>query len=465
MFSGRTRLSEECGVTNNRVLLVEDDEPLRLTQEMYLRREGFQVTALASSAEALRCLTAEQFPVVVTDLRLGDGDGLQVLAAVKERAPETEVIVITGHGSVDSAVEAMKAGAYDYLTKPVDPDDLVLTLNKALERVRLRRQVAHLTQEVARQAGFANIVAVSAEMRELMNSVAQVARNDATVLIEGESGTGKELIARYIHHTGLRATGPFVAVNCGALPESLLESELFGHVKGSFTGAVAEQKGLFEAADGGTLFLDEISETGPAFQVKLLRILEDGRVRRLGGTSERQVNVRFIASTNRDIVRLVHEGQFRQDLYYRLKVVPIALPPLRRRPADIGPLAEHFLTLYANRMGRKHLRLSPEAIARLQAYPWPGNVRELGNVIERALIFCDTDVIRPTDLLLEPCVAPSRGGEVAAADLSLASMEEVHLRRVLEQFRWNQRQAARALGIGYNTLWRKLKRYGIQRPE
>jgi DNA-binding NtrC family response regulator len=451
-------------VTENRILLVEDDEPLRLTQEMYLRREGFQVTPLASSAEALRCLTAEQFQAVVTDLRLGDGDGLQVLSAVKKLTPETEVIVITGHGSVDTAVEAMKAGAYDYLTKPVDPDDLVLTLNKALERVRLRRQVAHLTQEVAQQTGFANIVAASPEMRDLMNTVHQVARNDATVLIEGESGTGKELIARYIHHTGVRAAGPFVAVNCGALPESLLESELFGHVKGSFTGAVADQKGLFEAADGGTLFLDEISETGPAFQVKLLRILEDGRVRRVGGTNERQVNVRIIASTNRDIARLVHEGRFRQDLYYRLKVVPIALPPLRRRPADIRPLAEHFLTLYANRMGRKRFRLSPEALARLDAYSWPGNVRELGNVIERALIFCETDAIRPTDLQLEPCVVPSGGGE-AAADLSLASMEEVHLRRVLEQFRGNQRQAARALGIGYNTLWRKLKRYGIQRPK
>jgi transcriptional regulator with PAS, ATPase and Fis domain len=323
--------------------------------------------------------------------------------------------------------------------------------------------VAHLTQEVAQQRGFANIVAVSDEMRELMSTVHQVARNDATIFIEGESGTGKELIARYIHHTGLRAAGPFVAVNCGALPESLLESELFGHVKGSFTGAFADQKGLFEAADGGTLFLDEISETGPAFQVKLLRILEDGRVRRVGGTNERQVNVRIIASTNREIARLVHEGRFRQDLYYRLKVVPIALAPLRKRPADIRPLAEHFLTLYANRMGRKHLRFSPEAITRLEAYPWPGNVRELGNAIERALIFCPADLIRPIDLLLEPCVAPADGRE-AAADLSLASMEEIHLRRVLEHFRWNQRQAARALGIGYNTLWRKLKHYGIQRP-
>jgi DNA-binding NtrC family response regulator len=431
---------------------------------MYLKREGFQVTALASATEALRCLTMEQFHAVVTDLRLSDGDGLQVLSAVKKRAPETEVIVITGHGSVDTAVEAMKAGAYDYLTKPVDPDDLVLTLNKALERVRLRRQVAHLTQEVAQQAGFANIVAASAEMRDLMTTIHQVARNDATVLIEGESGTGKELIARYIHHTGMRAAGPFVAVNCGALPESLLESELFGHLKGSFTGAVADQKGLFEAADGGTLFLDEISETGPAFQVKLLRILEDGRVRRVGGTNERQVNVRIIASTNRDIARLVHEGRFRQDLYYRLKVVTITLPPLRRRPADITPLAEHFLTLYTNRMGRKHLRLSPEALARLEAYHWPGNVRELGNAIERALIFCQADVIGPTDLLLEACIAPPEGAH-AAADLSLASMEEAHLRRVLEEFRWNQRQAARALGIGYNTLWRKLKHYGIQRPK
>jgi two-component system response regulator HydG len=445
-------------------LLVEDDESLRLTQEMYLTRQGLQVTAAGTYAAALQYLTADQFHAIITDLRLGDGSGLRILSAAKERTPETEVIVITGHGSVDTAVEAMKAGAYDYLIKPVDPDDLVLTLNKALERVRLRRQVAHLTQEVARQAGFATIVAMSAEMRELMNAIDQVARNDATVLIEGESGTGKELIARYIHHKGLRSAGPFVAVNCGALPENLLESELFGHIKGSFTGAVADRRGLFEAADGGTLLLDEISETGSSFQVKLLRVLEDGRVRRVGGTSERRVNVRIIASTNRDIGRLVQQGHFRQDLYYRLKVIPLSLPPLRKRPADIRPLAEHFLTLYGNRMGRKPPRLSPTAIARLEAYPWPGNVRELANAIERALIFSQADVVQPADLPLESWVAFAEGKE-AAADLSLASVEQIHLRRVLEHFGWNQRQAARALAIGYNTLWRKMKRYGIQRPE
>jgi len=284
------------------------------------------------------------------------------------------------------------------------------------------------------------------------------------VLIEGESGTGKELIARYIHHKGLRAAGPFVAVNCGALPESLLESELFGHVKGSFTGAVADRRGLFEAADGGTLLLDEISETGASFQVKLLRVLEDGRVRRVGGTGERRVNVRIIASTNRNIGRLVQQGHFRRDLYYRLKVIPLSLPPLRKRPADIRPLAEHFITLYGNRMGRKPPRLSPPAIARLAAYPWPGNVRELANAIERALIFSQADVIEPADLPLDPWGAPIEEKD-AAADFSLVSAEQIHLRRVLEHFSWNQRRAARALGIGYNTLWRKMKRYGILRAE
>jgi DNA-binding NtrC family response regulator len=456
--------TEDQSVTGSRILLVEDDESLRLTQEMYLTKQGFQVTAVGNCAEALAYLTAEQFHGVLTDLRLGDGDGLELLSAVKERAPETEVIVITGHGSVDTAVEAMKAGAYDYLTKPVDPDDLVLTLNKALERLRLRRQVAHLTREVAEQAGFATIVAVSAEMRHLMTAIDQVARNDATVLIEGESGTGKELIARYIHHKGLRAAGPFVALNCGALQESLLESELFGHVKGSFTGAVADRRGLFEAADGGTLLLDEVSETGSSFQVKLLRVLEDGRIRRVGGTGERRVNVRIIAATNRNIGRLVQQGNFRQDLYYRLKVIPLFLPPLRKRPVDIRPLAEHFLTLYGNRMGRKSPRLSPTAIARMEAYPWPGNVRELANAIERALIFSQADVIEPADLPLEPLAAPVEEEE-AAADFSLASAERIHLRRVLEHFGWNQRLAARALGIGYNTLWRKMTRYRILRPE
>jgi DNA-binding NtrC family response regulator len=452
-------------VTGISILLVEDDESLRLTQELYLRREGFQVSAVGSGAEALRHVSADQFQVVITDLRLDEVDGLQILAAVKERTPDSEVILITGHGTVDTAVEAMKVGAYDYLTKPVDPDDLVLTIRKAVERRQLRRQVAYLQEEVAQQAGFTNIIAVSPEMQQIMATVRQVAKNNATVLIEGESGTGKELMAKYIHHTGINSAGPFVAINCGALSENLLESELFGHVKGSFTGAITDKKGLFEVADGGTLFLDEIGETSPGFQVKLLRVLEDGKIRPVGSTRERPVNVRIIAASNKDLGGLVHSGHFRQDLYYRLRVIPVTLPALRRRPADIGPLAEYFTANYANRMGRSQIRLSPQALAKLEAYGWPGNVRELENAIERALIFCQDQEIKPSDLPLEGCLAPELADQwESAVEPDLKAMERRHIHRVLERCGWNQSRAASLLGIGYNTLWRKMKRYGIERP-
>ena len=451
----------------NSILLVEDDDSLRVTQAMYLKREGFEVTAVGSGGEALRRIASTQYHAVVTDLRLDEVDGLQVLAAVKEKSPETEVILLTGFGSVDTAVEAMKAGAYDYLTKPVDPDDLVITLKKAVERLQLRRQVAYLQQEVAQQAGIGKIVAVSPEMQRIMRLIQQVAQNDATVLIEGESGTGKELMARYIHHSGLRANGPFVAINCGALPENLLESELFGHVKGAFTGAIKDKKGLFEVADGGTLFLDEIGETSPSFQVKLLRVLEDGTFRRVGGTTEHRVNVRIIAASNKDLASLVPKGQFRRDLYYRLKVIPVYLPPLRKRVADIKPLAEHFVSYYGNRMGRRHSSLSEAAINRLEAHDWPGNVRELENAIERALIFCQGEEIQPSDLPLEACVPLVEGFESAEGsnDMSMETMEQVHIRKVLENCQWNRSHAARELGIGYNTLWRKMKKYGITQPE
>jgi two-component system response regulator HydG len=464
-------------MSENRILLIEDDESLRLTQALYLEGEGFEVISVASSAEALHQIFAERFHVVVTDLRLDEADGLEILAAVKKQSPETEVILITGFGSVDTAVEAMKSGAYDYLTKPVDPDDLVLTLKKAIERQRLRRQVAYLQKEVAEQAGIGHIIAVSPEMRRIMATIHQLAQNDATVLIEGESGTGKELMAKYIHHSGRRRDGPFVAINCGALPENLLESELFGHVKGAFTGAVKDKKGLFEAADGGTLLLDEIGDTSPGFQVKILRVLEDGACRRVGATNEHRVNVRIIAASNKDLGRMVQEGHFRRDLYYRLKVIPIYLPPLRKRQADIRPLAENFVAHYANHMGRKQISISPEAITRLKAHNWPGNVRELENAIERVLIFCQGQEIRATDLPLEACSPSVEGFEIEefeagevqtpeiASDLSMAAMERKHIRRVLEHCQWNRSRAARELGIGYNTLWRKMKRYNITQPQ
>jgi DNA-binding NtrC family response regulator len=446
-----------------RILLVEDDESLRLTQALYLRREGFTVGAVADRGAARRELEVHAYDVVVTDLRLGEDNGLAVLADVRQQQADTEVLVITGYGSVDSAVTAMRAGAYDYLTKPVDPEHLVRVLHKALERQRLRRQVSYLQDQYAREAGLQRIVAESPPMKAILETLQQVAESDASVLIEGESGTGKELLAKLIHRRGNRATGPFLALNCGALPETLLESELFGHVRGSFTGAHRDHKGLFEAAHGGTLFLDEIAETSTGFQVKLLRALQEHTIRRLGDTREIPVDVRIIAASNQNLGELVHKGRFRPDLFFRLKVIPIRLPPLRERREDILPLAQSTLARVSNRMGRRHPKLSRDAEQRLLAYDWPGNVRELENVLERALIFNKSDSIEVAELLLDSALlAQCRDANPAeAALIPLAEAEKRHILQVLDRCGHNKRKAAQVLKIGYNTLWRKLARYGL----
>jgi DNA-binding NtrC family response regulator len=449
-----------------RILLVEDDESLRLTQTLYLQHEGFVVGAVANRSAAQQELLEHAFDVVVTDLRLAEESGLDVLADVRRQQSDAEVLVITGYGSVDSAVTAMKEGAYDYLTKPVDPEHLVRVLHKALERQRLRRQVSTLQHEVAQATGLDRIIGESPVMQQILATIGQVASSDASVLIEGESGTGKELLAKLIHRRSKRAAGPFLAVNCGALPETLLESELFGHARGSFTGAHKDHKGLFEAAHGGTLLLDEIAETSAAFQVTLLRTLQERTVRRLGDTREIAVDVRIIAASNQDLAGLVRDGRLRQDLYFRLRVIPIRLPPLRERRQDILPLAENTLTRVSNRMGRRPPRLDPAARQKLLDYRWPGNVRELENVLERALIFNKSDSIELGELLLDPIFAvqcPELSG-IAAEPMPLAEVEKRHILQVLEQCGHNRRKAAQILGIGYNTLWRKLNQYRPRAP-
>lgn len=444
------------------VLLVEDDEALRLTQSLYLRQEGFDVLIAADRAAALEALNAKPIDLVVTDLRLDQDSGLDVLRDTRERQPSAEVLVITGYGSVDSAVQAMKEGAYDYLTKPVDPEHLVHVLHKALERQRLRRQVSTLRDQIAKETGLNEIVAVSAAMKDVIEMIEKVALSDATVLLEGESGTGKELMAKLIHARSDRAGGPFLGLNCGAVPETLLESELFGHARGSFTGAHKDHKGLFEAADGGTLFLDEIAEISPNFQVKLLRTLQERAIRRIGDTKEFLVNVRVIAASNQNLTQLVREGRFRQDLFFRVKVIPIYLPPLRKRSEDILPLAESFLVRLGNRMGRRKPELSPAAQRKLRAHGWPGNVRELENTLERALIFNKGDRIDERDLMVESCLptACEAGDSIDSWHMSLAEMERKHILTVVRQCGNNKVKAAGILGIGYNTLWRKLKQYG-----
>jgi DNA-binding NtrC family response regulator len=446
-----------------RVLLVEDDESLRLTQALYLEREGFVTHAVGSYQEARQSLSDSSFDLVVTDLRLGEASGLEVLAAVREVQPEAEVLVITGYGSVETAVAAMKEGAYDYLTKPVDPEHLVRMLRKALERQQLRRQVTYLRDQIARQAGINQMVAVSPSMRKILRTINEVAASNATVLIEGESGTGKELMAKIIHQHGNRSTGPFLAVNCGAMPESLLESELFGHMRGSFTGAHKDHRGLFEAAHGGTLFLDEVAETSTNFQVKLLRALQERTIRRVGDNREVAVDVRIIAASNQHLGQLVRDGRFRQDLFFRLKVIPIHLPPLRERREDILPLAESCLVRFSNRMGRRPPEVTEEAREKLLNYSWPGNVRELENVLERALIFNKGNPIGAGELLLDSGFSPepATSREDAGPLISLAELEKRHILQVLSLCRQNKSQAARILGIGYNTLWRKLTKYGL----
>jgi len=444
-----------------RILLVEDNLSLGAMLGMELKRRGHAVDVAKSGAEAVAKLGACEYDAVVTDLKLGDIDGLEVLKFAKEKHPRVEVLMMTGHGSIDTAVAAMRAGAFDYLTKPVEPEELNLVLDKALEHSRLVHEVERLREEVKDKYSFDGIVFSGPPMRKVLDLVQKVAATEATVLILGESGTGKELIARALHEKSPRRNGAFVAINCGALPEGLLESELFGHVRGAFTGADRNKRGLFEEANGGTLFLDEISETTPGLQVKLLRALQEGEIRRVGDNHPFKVSGRLLAATNKDLLKLVAEGKFREDLYYRLKVFPIELPALRDRAEDILPLAEHFLRKAKKKHGGKAVKFSPAAAEALRRYRWPGNVRELEHVVERVLIMAAGASIAEGDL--PPEMLPS-GAAAATRDGSketLDDSEKRHILLALEECGGNQVLAAKRLGVARNTLWRKLRSYGI----
>jgi two-component system response regulator HydG len=446
-----------------RILVVEDNLSLGTMLAMELKRRGHEVETANSGLDAVKKLAASEFDAIVTDLKLGDIDGLEVLKRAKARDPRIEVLVMTGHGSIDTAVAAMKAGAFDYLTKPVEPEELVLVLGKALERRRLIHEVERLREEVRGKYSFDGIVYSGPQMNKVLELVSKVAATEATVLILGESGTGKELIARALHEKSSRRNGAFVAINCGALPEGLLESELFGHVRGSFTGADRNKRGLFEEASGGTLFLDEISETTPALQVKLLRALQEGEVRRVGDNHPVKVSGRVVAATNKDLVKLVAEGKFREDLYYRLKVFPIDLPPLRDRNEDILPLAEHFLRKAKKKLGGKASKFSPEAAEALRRYRWPGNVRELEHVVERVMIMASGAAVAAGDLPPEmlPGGVPAAASPKTRGTETLESAEKRHVKQVLESCGGNQAEAAKRLGVARNTLWRKLKAWGL----
>ncbi|MBV9467756.1 MAG: sigma-54-dependent Fis family transcriptional regulator [Abitibacteriaceae bacterium] len=452
------------------ILLVDDQSSMRLTLTALLKQAGHTLMQAATGADALEKLGKNDFDVIVTDLKLDEISGIDILKTAKANNPQTEVIVLTGYGSVESAVEAMKAGAIDYLTKPVDSELLLLAVSSAMERQRLKSEVARLRSAVEQKFDSGSIVASSEPMRQVLDMVSRVAPTDATVLVQGESGTGKELIARAIHQNSKRSDAAFIPINCGALPENLLESELFGHVKGSFTGAHQNKKGLFEEADGGTLFLDEIGEMSPATQVKLLRVLQDQEVRRVGSNTSVKTDVRVIAATNQRLQERIKEGAFREDLYYRLQVILIHLPPLRERKEEILPLAEHYLGVYSQKFNKPIKGFSAEAHKALLAYSWPGNIRELINAVERAVILCRDGNVRPEDfaLTLGGSLSVDNGhdssanGDSSSASRSLQEMEREFISTALQRHNGEVSAAARDIGWTPAALSKKIKEHQLQ---
>jgi two-component system response regulator FlrC len=440
-------------------ILVVDDEPaMRLLLSSVLKEEGHDVTAAASGEEALQLIAKRHYHLVLTDLKMPGISGLDLLEQVKRDDPGTAVIILTAFGTVEGAVEAMRRGAVHYLLKPLaNPEELRLSVRRVFNEQRVTDEATTLRQATEAVFPFGEIVAGDGKMLAALELGRSVAPTDATVLIMGETGTGKELMARAIHHWSPRAEQSFVAVNCAALAESLLESELFGHEKGSFTGAVSQRRGRFELAHGGTLFLDEVGEMTHALQSKLLRVLQEGTFERVGGTKTVTVDVRVIAATNRDLQRLVVERVFREDLYYRLSVFPIMLPPLRERPADILPLADHVLRQASRRFGKRIVGFAGDVPALLQGYAWPGNIRELQNVIERAVILCREERITSAHLhlpLSSPALSPG-------APKTLRELEREAILGALAAQRGNRRKAADQLGIGLRTLYTRLRGYGI----
>ncbi len=456
---------------SNKHILVVDDEPAyrRMLAEL-LEGVSYSVDTAADGEQALKMVQKSNYDLVITDLSLPKMNGTQVLSAVKRANPETPVILITGYATVDTAIEAMKLGAYDYIAKPFNIDRIELVIERALERSRLIDENNYLRGELREKYGFDNIIGNNPEVQKAYVLAAQVAQTDATVLILGETGTGKEFLARSIHYQSKRSQGPFVKVNCAALTETLLESELFGHEKGSFTGAIGRRIGRFEMSAGGSIFLDEIGDVSAATQLKLLRVLQEKQFERVGGSETLTVDTRIIAATNRDLAKAIKENTFREDLFYRLNVITINLPPLRERKEDLKVLAEHFVNKYNAEMGKQVGGLSDDALAALAAYHWPGNIRELENCIERAVILTNNEIITSQDLYFfshESSVpAPVRPGLNQSAQplCSMKDMERDHIRRVLAACDWHMTRAAEILEIDRKTLRNKIREFGLERP-
>ena len=447
-----------------RLLVVDDDEASRSGVAEALQAEGYEVATARGGTEALALARDRVFDLVISDIRMPDLDGLQLLRGLQQATPDARVILMTAFGTVEAALAAIKAGAYDYVSKPLNLEELLLTVRRAMEQRHLLRENQRFRDALQERYRLGNIVGVSRPMLEVFKLVARVAPTRSTVLLTGESGTGKEVVARALHYNGTRASGPFVTIDCGGLAESLLESELFGHVRGAFTGAIAARRGLFEIGDGGTVFLDEIGDIGPNTQAKLLRVLELQEVKPVGGNESVRIDVRLIAATNKDLRAAVQEGQFREDLFYRLNVVSIHLPPLRERPEDIPALARHFLQKYVGSNAKAIGGIAPETMALLEAYPWPGNARELENAIERAVAVSRHPVLLPEDLPRQVAGAPLGAGTGPSLSDGMLSLDEVtsrHLRRVLALTGNNKKRAAEILGIDRRTLYRMLERHKL----
>jgi two-component system response regulator PilR (NtrC family) len=453
----------------SKILVVDDEQSIRDFLAIMLKKEGHDIATAGNGLEAIKAVQAEIFDLVITDVKMPGADGMEVLKSVKETSPETIVIMITAFAAAETAVEAMKIGAYDYIIKPFKVDELKLIINNSLEKRNLRKENILLKREIESKAGFDNFIGKSEPMNKIFSLIRQVAETTSTVLITGESGTGKELVAKAVHYSSPRKNGPFVTVNCGALPETLLESELFGYMKGAFTGASSNKQGLFEAANNGSIFLDEISATTPALQIKLLRVLQEREFMRVGGTARVNVDVHVIAASNRDLLVEVAKGVFREDLYYRLNVIPIHLPPLRDRKEDIPLLVDFFLKKFLRKEGDRARvkKVDSDAMQALMAYHWPGNVRELENTVERLLIMTPEDIVRlehvPDSL---KCYYP--GNDQVALDIPetgvdletlLENAEKTLLRKALEKAGGVKTEAAKLLGLTFRSFRHRLQKY------
>jgi DNA-binding NtrC family response regulator len=452
-----------------RILLAEDEKTQRDLLEGFLKKEGFSVDAVANGREALQKLEGNLFDVVLIDYKMPELDGLQTLMEIRKRYVDLPVVMMTAYGTVETAVASMKQGAFDYLTKPIDLEELLIILQKVIERSSLIRENRELKTRLQERYTFANIVCGSPKMEEVLGLVARVAPSQATVLVLGESGTGKELIANAIHYASPRSGKPLIKVSCSAFPETLLESELFGHEKGAFTGAAQRRTGRFEEADGGTIFLDEIGDLSPGIQVKFLRILQEKEFQRLGSNLNLRTDVRVITATHRNLEEAIRKGLFREDLYYRLNVISIPLPPLRERREDIPLLIDHFLKKYSKENQKSIVDISKEARALLLRYPYPGNVRELENIIERAVVLCRREIITVQDLPFHLQEGQSEAPAFAQKDKSLPeSLEEIEkdlIVKALHQHQWVQTKAAESLRISERVLRYKMKKYKIRSGE